>query len=68
VRQYIGYFNTSGNKIIKMLLTDNSNKRKTKRILGRNWETRYHVDLSEKFTYAWNVVDIDLNKKKIILK
>ncbi len=68
VRQYIGYIDTAGNKIIRICLTDNSNKRKMRRILGKNWETRYHVDLSEKFTYAWNVVHIDLNKRQIILK
>jgi hypothetical protein len=65
VRQYIGYLDTVGNKIIKIYLTDNSNKRKTKRILGKNWELKYHVDLSEKFTYAWDVVNINLTSESI---
>lgn len=65
VRQYIGYLDSNGSKILSMQLIDNSKPRRMNRILGRNWEMRYIVYLSDEIPFSNIVLIVDLTKGKI---
>ena len=68
LRQYVGYIDSSGNKNLMMQLIDNSKPKKMRRILGRDWETRYIVYLSDRSPFPYIVLTVDLNKEQIVKK
>lgn len=68
LRQYVGYIDSIGNKNLMMQLIDNSKPKKIRRILGRDWEMRYIVYLSDKSPFSNIVLTVDLNKEQIVKK
>ena len=66
LRQYVGYIDNKGSKKLMMQLIDNSKPRKMKRLLGKNWENKYVVYLSDNSPFSYIVITIDLNKDQII--
>ena len=68
LRQYVGYIDCFGNKNLMMQIIDNSKPGKMHRILGKNWEKRYMVYLSDKSPFSYIVLTVDLNKEQILKK
>jgi hypothetical protein len=66
VRQYVGYIDTAGNRILRILLTDNSKPEKVRRVFGENWERRFTIYASFKRPFEWALINVDLTRGKLV--
>ena len=64
-RQYVGYVDNAGNKIIIIHLIDFSNPRKANKILNQRWYETYAIYFSEQEPLNIFDVSVDISNKRL---